>query len=228
MKRKNGFTLVELLIVIAIICILAGLLLPALSTAKNTAKRIKCIGNQKQLGIALNAYAGGYNDYLAYQPQGSNIYWFVLLWEMHRSAWLYNCPSDIIKSYKMTSIGGSGSFPVRIPGGLPEGLSYLANQDLASYPDVTYYRKITYFGFPSKTMFLSDGSRHFALGMAYAIGTRDISIDATDSGSRYNARHRNTINSLFIDGHASNFIASNFPRSSFPSEREANIFWRGK
>jgi prepilin-type N-terminal cleavage/methylation domain-containing protein len=62
--RTSAFTLIELLVVMGIIGILAGMIMPSLGTAREKGRRIDCVGNLHQIGLALTMYCDDYGEYV--------------------------------------------------------------------------------------------------------------------------------------------------------------------
>lgn len=207
--KSSRFTLIELLVVIAIIAILASIMLPALASAKQTAYRVQCLSNLKQIHSGFAQYWGDFNDYVAPPASGTDpiklythqYHWDYYIgryymnypvtgsgWPTSNTSWrAFKCPTDNTPRHA-TWPNRSYAMPLRLiekASGSTEGVKM---------PEVIK---------PSGTYLLGDTNRNRSSYSTSVCGLSSaISEVKMSNGVEIFPWHNNAATILFIDGHA--------------------------
>ncbi|OGV51584.1 MAG: hypothetical protein A2017_08285 [Lentisphaerae bacterium GWF2_44_16] len=228
MKRGRFFTLIELLIVISIIVILAGLLLPALQRAKDSAKKTLCTGNLKQIKIGFEEYAVDFNsNYPAPLLSETGNYWSNIIYSLYLSnkglVTLGTDPWGYVTYRNYIDYGrGENGTPLLCPI-KPEysgawKLSYVMSQQLCSSAgtyDSTYtdYKNLSRIIYPSEAMLVMDAPGEGPFMRRYNYEDVGMSTQLHNQGK----------NVLFSDGHIRWYSALKIPDITLGKGR----FWTG-
>lgn len=207
-KTMIKFTLIELLLVTAIIAILAAMLMPVLAKAKGSAGEISCSGNLRQLGMAYNAYgdANGYTPFVSSKGQR----WFDLLEQekyvttAKEAKSIFSCPSDL-RSKDARYISSSSGGGIFLSYGINQCYSP-GNTDDRSFK-LWYGIKVVRIRFPSRFITLADGG-NFYIGTTISppeYGTLNSEYAVTGGWCKYlSFRHgsqQKIFSAAFADGH---------------------------
>jgi prepilin-type N-terminal cleavage/methylation domain-containing protein/prepilin-type processing-associated H-X9-DG protein len=206
-RRGHAFTLVELLIVIAIIAILAAMLLPVLSKAKGTSQRIACLNNLKQMGLAGQVYVDDNQGY--FPPRLDADRWPDKFYDSYgRKTQILLCPSETTIPYTVglqnsNNVADTSPRSYLINGWNDYFNNTLDAADFGSYMDGTYPQGLRQSIIMQPTSVILLSEKVSTVGDFYADLLNGDDIDQTVNESRHDANGQDSITGMGSGG--SNF-----------------------
>jgi len=205
---RFGFTLIELLVVIAIIALLLGILLPSLNRARQQAKKIVCLSNMRQIGVALQAYLPDSEYRLppsSCHVRDPNEHWLRILSAYTRETLLFRCPSDTTKDFVDWSKSLTEQKDRRFSSFAVNAL--LDPVHFRYGPQVNRYNNVNNIRRSSCCIWISEAPDTPAFLGADHIHP-ELWEGSVDYAKKFVAwdRHKATSNYLFADGHVENLM----------------------
>lgn len=239
-NRRAAFTLIELLIVIAIISILAAILFPVFSRARENARRTSCASNMKQISLGLMQYMQDYDEMYprhiqdATVPSANRVYWNAFIQPYVKSTQIFNCPNRTETAIVWNGAANDNT--------IAYGMNYWLNSYY--YPAGSPGLRLAAIQNPAQTVWIAEtGSLQESPGFGYNQcypswygktypTNATYGFDAFNAAGRLTNRHFGGLNVIWGDGHVKwvklEMLEADSEGTSVDEAQSKSKYWWGR